>query len=29
IRAGTSPTRHARERSYKTIVKMLMRERGH
>ncbi len=28
-RDGTSPTRHARERSYKTIVKMLMRERGH
>lgn len=28
-RDGTSPTRHARERSYKTMVKMLMRARGH
>ncbi|WP_454732026.1 MULTISPECIES: ankyrin repeat domain-containing protein [Cupriavidus] len=28
-RDGTSPTRHARERSYKTMVKMLVRARGH
>ncbi|MDF3888713.1 ankyrin repeat domain-containing protein [Cupriavidus basilensis] len=28
-RDGTSPTRHARERSYKTMVKMLVRVRGH
>jgi ankyrin repeat protein len=28
-RDGTTPTRHARERSYKTMVKMLMRMRGH
>lgn len=28
-REGVSPTRHARERGYKTMVKMLMRVRGH
>jgi ankyrin repeat protein len=28
-RDGVSPTRHARERGYKTMVKMLMRVRGH
>jgi len=28
-REGTTPTRHARERGYKTMVKMLMRVRGH
>jgi len=28
-RDGTTPTRHARERSYKTMVKMLVRVRGH
>jgi len=28
-REGVTPTRHARERGYKTMVKMLMRERGH
>jgi len=28
-RDGVSPTRHARERGYKTMVRMLMRSRGH
>ncbi|MCY1212639.1 Ankyrin repeats (many copies) [compost metagenome] len=28
-REGVTPTRHARERGYKTMVKMLMRVRGH
>lgn len=28
-REGVSPTRHARDRGYKTMVKMLMRARGH
>lgn len=28
-RDGVTPTRHARERGYKTMVKMLMRVRGH
>ncbi|CAG9175192.1 hypothetical protein LMG23992_02890 [Cupriavidus laharis] len=28
-REGVTPTRHARERSYKSIVKILMRARGH
>jgi hypothetical protein len=28
-REGVTPTRHARERGYKTMVKMLMRARGH
>jgi len=28
-REGVSPTRHARERGYKSIVKILMRARGH
>lgn len=28
-REGVSPTRHARERGYKTMVRMLMRVRGH
>ena len=28
-REGVTPTRHARERGYKTMVRMLMRARGH
>ena len=28
-REGNTPTRHARERGYKAIVKSLMRVRGH
>lgn len=28
-RDGNTPTRHARQRGYKTMVKMLMRQRGH
>ncbi len=28
-REGVSPTRHARERGYKSMVKILMRARGH